>query len=302
MALALSEEYSRDYFIKAAEPSWLQVLMLRLMAPFYLPMMVSRLMTMRADENFITKGKRERMNGDMNCTATKELQFVDIKGMSKKLGVTINDVVTCAISASIKQLFEENGDKSKEIQIAIPANIRFKFYESRQKVKLENKFTAISIKMPLCPDMEGAYSQVVKMTRELKKMFVLTYTQYILTYLSQLVTPNFLSGLLLDDLSSKYTLAFSNTPGAMKPLYFLNKKGEKVSLLWSYTSMVTPGFMGLYVNAQSCCDSFRVCVTSDNGLVSEAMNTRIAELIEINIEKEKERTKSMPLPEAKKEK
>lgn len=141
------------------------------------------------------------------------------------------------------------------------------------------------------------------MTKQLKKMFVLTYAQYLVTYLAQLLVPKFVVGTALDFGSAMHTLAFSNTPGAIKPLYFLNKKGEKVSLVWSYTSMMTPGFIGLQVNAQSCCDSFRVCVTSDNGLISEATNARIAELIEVNIEKEKERTKNMPLPEeAKKEK
>ena len=53
--------------------------------------------------------------------------------------------------------------------------------------------------------------------------------------------------------------------------------------------MVTPGYFGLQINAQSCCDSFRVCVTSNTGLLTEAMNTRIAELIEENIEKEKKK-------------
>lgn len=64
-----------------------------------------------------------------------------------------------------------------------------------------------------------------------------------------------------------------------------------MSLEWTYTSMMTPGYFGLQINAQSCCDSFRVCVTSDKGLLTEAMNARIAELIEINIKKEKERMK-----------
>ena len=116
-----------------------------------------------------------------------------------------------------------------------------------------------------------------------------------------MIIPRKVSSGIVNNVSNKYTLAFSNTPGPVKPLYFLNRKGERVHLVWTYTSMLTPGFIGLHVNAQSCCDSFRVCLTSDNGLISEEMNARIAELIELNIEKEKERTKDLPLPEELKE-
>lgn len=40
---------------------------------------------------------------------------------------------------------------------------------------MENKFTLISIKMPLCDEMEKAYGKIVKMTKQMKKMFVMTY-------------------------------------------------------------------------------------------------------------------------------
>lgn len=118
------------------------------------------------------------------------------------------------------------------------------------------------------------------MTKELKKMFVLTYAQYIVTYVSQLFVPKFISGYVVNSATSNYTLAFSNTPGPIKRLYFVNTKGEKVSIIWTYTSILTPGYLGLQVSAQSCCDSFRVCVTSDNGLLSETTNARITQLIE----------------------
>lgn len=115
VALGLSEEYGRQYFIKTPEPSFLQVMFIRLMAPFYLPLMVTKHLFLKPDQNFITRGKQKRMNGLLNCRATRELSFTDIRHMSKKLGVTINDVVTCAISAAMKQLFKENGDPSMGI-------------------------------------------------------------------------------------------------------------------------------------------------------------------------------------------
>jgi hypothetical protein len=187
----------------------------------------------------------------------------------------------------MKQFFTENNDPQTSIQIALPTNIRFKFYETRSELKMENQFTFIQADMPLCEDMKQGLTDVVKLTKELKSKFIITYAQFLTTYLSQFLVPRCISAFVVDQVTRRYTLAFSNTPGAIKPLYFINKKGEKVSLVWSYTSMVTPGYFGLQINAQSCCDSFRVCVTSNTGLLTEAMNARIAELIEINIEKEK---------------
>jgi len=78
--------------------------------------------------------------------------------MSKKFGVTINDVIMCATSAALKTLFEEKKDKTTEINMVIPANIRFKFYKTRQSVKLENKFAAIPLRVPLVESMESGYN------------------------------------------------------------------------------------------------------------------------------------------------
>ena len=83
-----------------------------------------------------------------------------MKILSKKLGVTINDIVTCAITTALRKLFDKNGDTNKDIQLVIPANIRFEFYPSRDKVKLENKFSAIPLRVPLTDSMKSAYKPV----------------------------------------------------------------------------------------------------------------------------------------------
>ena len=54
-------------------------------------------------------------------------------------------------------IFREKGDKNKEMKLVIPANIRFKFYPSPDKVKLENKFAAIPLTIPLVEDMKRSY-------------------------------------------------------------------------------------------------------------------------------------------------
>lgn len=60
--------------------------------------------------------------------------------------------------------------------------------------------------------------------------------------------------------------------------------------------MNVSGMIGLAINAQSFCDSFRICVSADNGLVGEEDTKVICENIESKIKAEMERTKDWPIP------
>ena len=61
----------------------------------------------------------------MNCSCTGQLNLTEIKQLSKKLGVTINDIVTCSITTALSTVFKEKGDNSESVQVVIPSNVRF---------------------------------------------------------------------------------------------------------------------------------------------------------------------------------
>lgn len=84
--------------------------MVRLAVPFYLPGLVLSLLQ-TAPENFMTRNNEKQID-QTTCTASKELHFRKVKDLSKKLKITINDLVTCSISSSLRTLFDENGDKN----------------------------------------------------------------------------------------------------------------------------------------------------------------------------------------------
>ena len=63
----------------------------------------------------------------------------------------------------------------------IPANIRFAFYAKREDVKLENKFSAVPIVLPLCDSMESSYKPIKKITNAIKNSFEATYATYKMT-------------------------------------------------------------------------------------------------------------------------
>ena len=51
----------------------------------------------------------------------------------------------------------------------MPGNIRFKFYNTKEEVKFENKFTVLPVNsLPLESSMENAYKTVTQVTKDLK--------------------------------------------------------------------------------------------------------------------------------------
>lgn len=152
--LAMSEDYGREYFVKSKDLSFIQRLLLKLSIPLQLPVLALNIYKSmkKIDLNMITKNKH-KICGLKNCVASEELHFDKVKTLSKQLGMTINDLVTSSISTSMYKLFQENNDSQTEVQMVIPVNIRYEFYPTPEKVKIENKFTALPLILPLCESM-----------------------------------------------------------------------------------------------------------------------------------------------------
>lgn len=89
--------------------------MTRCSVPFVLPGVLWANLLSRFDDNIITRDRENKISGVMNCVGTGQLDFKEIKNLSKKLGVTINDLVACSISSAMGTVFKERGDDSKEI-------------------------------------------------------------------------------------------------------------------------------------------------------------------------------------------
>lgn len=105
----------------------------------------------------------------------------------------------------MKQFFKDVGDDSKKINISIPANIRFKFYPTPNDVKLENKFAAIPLTVPLATTMDEAYPLVKKASRHIKNgfaSFCMVYGTYVIQKTSSMLQSRLANRLFLDYLSS----------------------------------------------------------------------------------------------------
>ena len=80
------------------------------------------------------------------------LSFADIKAASRVFGVTINDIMMCALSNALATYFKDKKDDARRINIIIPANIRWSMYKTWEQVELENKFAPIAVDLPLIAD------------------------------------------------------------------------------------------------------------------------------------------------------
>lgn len=129
MTLALSEEYGRDYFVKSKDAKWYEALFVKLISPLSIFKIMKDTVFSNTDTNFIVKSKNQNdLSGNLNVCSSEVIDFRLMKALSKTIGVTINDIVTSALSCSMNTIFKEKGDENKDFKLVIPANIRFKFY------------------------------------------------------------------------------------------------------------------------------------------------------------------------------
>jgi hypothetical protein len=124
-------------------------------------------------------------------------------------------------------------------------------------------------------------------TLKLKSNVGYVYTAYFVTKLVNIIGPKFLPKIFLHTATMKFTLAFSNTPGPIKPFYHENDKGEKSIGRWCQSYVMVAGRVGLCVSCMSYYQSFKVCITADEEVCKET--GYLIDLIYYNIQEEIER-------------
>jgi hypothetical protein len=169
------------------------------------------------------------LSGKKIAATSTDILFKDVKAAARKEGVTINDFITSCMATGVKQYFELKGDKkTNKLNIVLPANIRFQHYGSWEKVKFENKFAPVPLVIPIDSDNKKSMQLVAPETAQLRSQFIDVYATYAGTYYFCMFAPYYIQNWFLMYSTTPYTLAFSNTPGILKPLIFENKKSIKM--------------------------------------------------------------------------
>ena len=221
MNLQMDTKYDTSKILNFGEvPIWRRT-MLRALIPFSLVQIAYKQFKQVIDKNCMHDGTRAKLSGvKFVAMAEEPISFASIKESSRTFGITINDLLTCALSNTMAEFFEKRGDKSKMINIVIPANIRWSMYKKSEDVKLENKFAPIALRIPIIPGTAESLKGIKEVTRELREGFHLTYCLYVISLASAMFLPAYLCRKLGDEASLPFTLAFSNTPGVLKPVGF----------------------------------------------------------------------------------
>lgn len=205
----------------------------------------------RADDNMFTRNK-SKMTGNISISSTAGIDLAAMKEFSKKMGISINDFVLCALTTTLNTIFKENNDPVEEFKIVVPANIRFKFYPTKEEVKLENKFAAIPLTVPTTDKMETSYGKIKVVTGQLRKSLGLIYAVYALSFWSTLLTPRAAVLSTVQTITGKFTIGFSNTPGPIKPfVYKDHTSGALIHNLKAQSYLMVAGELGFILCAIS---------------------------------------------------
>ena len=236
MNLQIDEKYDIEKLLPFKPIGFWQRCAIRAMVPFYLPIILWESYLRSKDRNPLHDGRR-KLTGEKKVAISKEFDFLTVKMASRSLGVTINEVMVAALSIAMARLFKDRGDdKSNRMRIAMPCNIRWKYYQTFEEVELENKFAPMPLKIDLESDVHSALEKTKRVSRDMKKSFAKIYAIYFLSLITSYFLPLFLLKLGAEKVTKPFTMAFSNTPGVLRKIHY-----KEVATMGMMTSFICSG-------------------------------------------------------------
>ena len=102
------------------------------------------------------------------------------------------------------------------------------------------------------------------MTAGLRNKFGEIYATYAMTYYMVKLVPYFLLNWFTSFSTMPYTLAFSNTPGLLRPLQFHGKKSIKMQ-----NYIIPAGYTGIGVSCLSYVDTIKIGIVTDESIMKD---------------------------------
>lgn len=146
----------------------------------------------------------------------------------------------------------------------MPANLRFAHYGSWDKVKFENKFAPVPLIVPLNKSLDDSFKAVPPVTRLIRDHFIDIYGTYAMTYYFTMFAPYFVLDYFLMKSTAPYTLAFSNTPGLLKPIQLEQGISHKMHFYF-----IPSGLAGMGLACISYVNFFKFTLTTDDSIMKE---------------------------------
>jgi len=139
--------------------SLLEKIYINFLVPFVtLKILFKSLFIDKKEKNAIRSGKP--LTGIKKGAMSKDYSLEDIKKVSKKYGVTVNDVLMTVTSISLKEYLEAKGDlKAKSINLSMPISLR-EPPNTVEDFKLKNSFAMVTIPLNLFSEFESGVKKI----------------------------------------------------------------------------------------------------------------------------------------------
>ena len=237
---------------------------MNMLVPLYVPMLLVKYFFHQLRPNVLLAAKRE-FSGKKIVASSRDYDFPKIKACAKKLKLSLNDFVTSCLAVCVKRYFKMKGDDhTNEINICIPANIRFDHYKSAEKLLIENKLSFTNLYIPLTSSIQESIQLIPKATEKLRSSFTQVYAAYFSILVATNLLPYAVVNWYLNYTSRVFTFSFSNTPGILKPIFY---KGRRHLKMQSYIQ--APGKCGMLISCLSFVDKLKVTCTVDQSVMED---------------------------------
>ena len=113
-------------------------------------------------------------------------------------------------------------------------------------------------------DINESLREVPKVTSLLRHQFIDVYAMYALSYYFTMFAPYLLLNWLYMKSTERYSIAFSNVPGLLKPIEFKGKKSRKMQVYF-----IPAGYTGVALSCISYVDYFKITLTVDETIMKD---------------------------------
>jgi NRPS condensation-like uncharacterized protein len=129
-----------------------------LLAPFTWIPAIKHTKSRGHDKNCIKK-EGIYMSGNFSCHNSYTISVKKAKLLSKKMGITFNDLIMGLTSKVLKQYFVSKGDITDEITAVMPFSFR-SIPQKKEEYTYGNKFVGLTVYLKLIDDFKSACHSV----------------------------------------------------------------------------------------------------------------------------------------------
>lgn len=225
-----TEECYPKLMRKIREPNLIQTIYLYLSTPFFIIYFFSRFIFLYGKRDCPYKANLEKPNDDSKFVLSKSFRLKDFEKFRKTYTVSFNDIMLCAFSMAINNLFKKD-DKYKNIKnlvLDLPVG-RKSPKKDIDLVEIDNQASLVLCDIPLINNISD-YKKVTKPVRKYFRPEILLSVKLVADLIGnfvpwQIITKNSFV------FNQRFDFMFTNVPGPSKKVSYY---GVEVSDMMSF--------------------------------------------------------------------